>query len=122
MGWMHEDTAHEGWVVAVERREQHGWTRWSEIGMDDQIGEVPAQWVQVGCDCGWRSPRLVAPVGTVWAPCSVFFPDAGFDDAAHDLWREHHIDLLATAYGAFRARARTSSMSDAIDALGWFAA
>lgn len=92
MGWLRDDQPdHEGWVVAVVRDDG----RWRELQYGDVEQEI--SYVQIGCECGWRSPRLVAPLDTRWSPCMVVFPswssiepDELYDDAAADLW-DHHI-------------------------------
>jgi hypothetical protein len=66
--------------------------------------------VQIGCDCGWRSPLLRAPHGTEWRPCHVELPkheqEDGhrdwvlrepwpcFERSARKVWAEHCADLL----------------------------
>lgn len=65
MGWTLDDLPeHEGHVVAVVR-EPNGY-RWRELGTDDEKTKVDH--IQVGCECGWRSRRIIAPLGTEFLP------------------------------------------------------
>lgn len=95
MGWLRDSGEawsydHEGFIVAVEKVDD----RWREITpADAHRGEIDVSHVQVACDCGWRSQRLVAPIGTTWAPCSVF-TDAATDDLAYGIWADEHRNAL----------------------------
>ncbi len=98
MGWLRdsgEDWSydHEGYMVAVEQPERGG--EWRELGgpADEARRVIPVSYVQVACSCGWRSPRLVAPIGTEWVPCSVMTSGA-VDDLAYQIWADEHRDLL----------------------------
>lgn len=100
MGWIFDrgnewDCDHEGYFVGVVREHE-----WRELGLADiDRGEIPLTWVQVACDCGWRTQRLVAPVGTTWAPCSVNIGGLGdamtasqrddWEEAGRALWTAH---------------------------------
>ncbi len=46
--------------------------------------------VQVGCECGWRSPRMDAPIGACYWPSYVDAPE-WFTDQARTIWRAHAI-------------------------------
>lgn len=120
MGWQLDTEAadgqwHEGYVIGVERVPYLDATgsewlpgEWSEVGADfDHESTDPAmrarrdvRHVQVACDCGWRSQRLLAPLGTYWAPCCTELPAPlgalDYEDAAWRLWRTH-MDGLSTA-------------------------
>lgn len=94
MGWFHDDAPKcEGYVVGLERVTEgnaHGSIeRWHEIRHPDPRPKVVVQAIQVGCDCGWRSPVMTAPIGTMWYPCIVELPSGGFEDRARLIWREH---------------------------------
>lgn len=115
MGWeIWDDEAgdgqhHEGYVIGVERvtrTDPDGWVRqtdqWRDVGADfDHASDDPAQrarrdvaHVQVACECGWRSERLLAPLGTYWAPCCVMLPttfdhDLAGDEVTYRMWRAH---------------------------------
>lgn len=109
MGWMHDKIGHEGYAVALERiRDDRGSYDWHEITYGRMCARVDAEQaagrpvtirveaVQAGCDCGWRSERLSAPLGTIWTPYIVSFPrvvEEQADDAIRALWLEH----MATA-------------------------
>ncbi len=116
MGWLRFDghvaeNDHEGFVVAVEKSDD-GWS-WRELGDADiararRDSGIPVSWLQVGCSCGWRSPRLVAPTGTVWSPCSVFLPHSGDDEQFVEVWAVEHrdrLDLVEEARAIGRRRA-----------------
>lgn len=91
MGWLICDGKsddHEGYFVGIVR--DNG--SWRELHYGD--GAAPLVCVQVGRECGWRSPRFTAPLGTRWLPCSVSFRDAIYDpesieDAGVELWQAH---------------------------------
>lgn len=91
MGWMRDNGeewsyAHEGYLVAVEKVDG----QWREITpSDEHRGEFEVSHVQVACECGWRSERLVAPLGTTWAPCSVM-TTSEVDDVAYSIWADEH--------------------------------
>jgi len=99
MGWLRdsgEDWSydHEGYVVAVEH-DTFSVPEWREVGVDDAPrGEFPLRWVQVSCSCGWRSQRLIAPLGTTWFPVSVNFRTEADEDAAREVWATLHRDGL----------------------------
>jgi hypothetical protein len=93
MGWSTESAPGcEGYLVAIEPVPGHEW-RYRELthADDGHRGEVRLTRVQVGCECGWRSPRIDAPIGTNWYPSSVEAP-AWFEEDARKRWHEH-IDL-----------------------------
>lgn len=111
VGWLRCDgqehsNDHEGWVVAVVR-DGYGWR---ELHLDDAPQDVT--YVQVGCECGWRSPRLIAPLGTRFAPCFVDFPtrhgqrDDLYHDTAADLWSIHMDQMSADSPSELLDRAR----------------
>ncbi|WP_437804525.1 hypothetical protein [Sorangium sp. So ce693] len=89
MGWTHDEhPGHEGYLVATER-EANG--TWHEVRYpDDQ--KRPVSSLLVACDCGWRSPRLVAPMGSMWFPFIVEIPER-YRERAHELWRRHFDSL-----------------------------
>lgn len=84
MGWFIGDvTGHEGYIVGVV--EEHG--RWRELMLGD--GDQPVRTMQVGCDCGWRSPRMMAPPRAEYWPSVVHLRDDRVEDVCRELWREH---------------------------------
>ncbi len=115
MGWeLDESDAvdgqfHEGYVIGVERVTEtapSGFVvttrRWREVGADfDHASDDPSQrarrnvdYVQVACDCGWRSERMFAPLGTYWAPCCTELPatfdfEKAADDVVWSMWKSH---------------------------------
>lgn len=107
MGWINEDAPqHEGYLVALvleEERSADGLhvmrTRWRELSGLVHDEETARRYdgaristVQVGCDCGWRSMRMHAPLGTTWRPHSVWLPAAAeepFEALALELWTGH---------------------------------
>lgn len=97
MGWCHESGMHEGFIVGVEP-EPRGY-RWREVG--SQLVEPPAtrpvSYVQVACECGWRSARILAPPGTEWSPNIVMLRESeqGFEEACWQIWKDAHEQMLA---------------------------
>jgi hypothetical protein len=89
MGWIHEDhPGHEGYVVGLSTR---GGGVYRELGYaysDTRPVPQTVEYVCVGCDCGWRSPRLQAPTGTRYEPFCVTLSEAAEERARH-LWKEH---------------------------------
>lgn len=97
MGWNHDDTTHEGYLVAIVTDTGGHFLgamtgRAAELGSpDDCTFNVRAVFVRrakAACSCGWRSPLLVAPNGTSWSPSTVDAP-RWFEDAAKRLWVAH---------------------------------
>lgn len=101
MGWLIDDGRddsydHEGYVVGLVKDDpKHtGFEAWRELGADDRR---PIHWsnpmvrlyIQVGCSCGWRSQRLVPPVGTEWMPCCVVM-DEEHSERAAAVWEHEH--------------------------------
>lgn len=84
---------HEGYVVGIKRIE--GTSQFRELGSDD-LDVIPLNWIQVGCECGWRSPRILAPSGTKWTPCCVTLPSERKDDEASLIWQRHVSSLADT--------------------------
>lgn len=96
MGWFLDDPAHEGYlvgVVQIVRPFGSGYLR--ELNYredcDREVGPdgLSLHSIQVGCDCGWRSRRFVAPLSARWFPCHVEV-DERTEAAAVSLWREHY--------------------------------
>lgn len=96
MGWLRDSGEewsydHEGYIIAVEKVDGE----WREIGMADiPRGTFTVNELQVACECGWRSGRFLAPLGTEWAPCSVMTTEA-VDDVAYGIWADEHRNLLS---------------------------
>jgi len=84
MGWMSEQGC-EGYPVALERDSKG---RWRELTVGDEGRRRNLTAVQIACECGWRSPRLPAPLGSEWFPYACFLPEE-FEQRALDIWREH---------------------------------
>jgi hypothetical protein len=96
MGWFNDNApGHEGYLIAnivedgrfVKVDEAVYWklTVMPRRGLHVSI-------VQVECECGWRSPRLRAPMHTTWAPCIVLIGTTfreDFEAFAEALWTEH---------------------------------
>jgi hypothetical protein len=105
MGWQHEEhgTAHEGYLIGlVEEERGSGLFRELTRRHDGNIdGAIPLRYVCVGCDCGWRSPRMFAPSGTEWTPCSVWLAHGrgddsiadGYEESARKIWAAHVADV-----------------------------
>lgn len=106
MGWCNDDApGHEGFLVALERITERYSSHYRELraNVDERIGdrEIEVRVVQAACECGWRSQRLRAPLGTTWAPSIVMLPKHEQDGAAAsptrkpfetmacELWSEH---------------------------------
>jgi hypothetical protein len=89
MGWMSEDSRHEGHLEAV--RQVDGFWRDYEAGApwlpELDVGTHPVEYVQAVCSCGWRSPRMVA-LGARWAPSSVDALPLTVEEG-QARWREH---------------------------------
>jgi hypothetical protein len=106
MGWLDESNesyrGHEGYLVAVV---QAG-SRWRELGAPlelqrpHRVPEAAAasrglsvHTVQVGCECGWRSPRFRAVEETSYFPYYVDAP-AYFEERAKRMWHEQHLERV----------------------------
>lgn len=103
MGWYREDGRpdawdHEGYVVMVVKQPDD-WD-WRELGMakhghPDDLA-IPAGAlvkIQAACSCGWRSHRMVPPLGVEWMPFCVLMSDEDEDEVAA-VWRVEHRDRL----------------------------
>ena len=95
MGWINDSApGHEGYLIGiVPALNPDDTLRYRELCLatDADRDNVILRHVQVGCDCGWRSPRLAAPSSTRWRPSAVEAP-LRFEEHARLLWHEH-IDL-----------------------------
>lgn len=131
MGWNADGAeAHEGYLVGLVPEVgktidgieyESGILR--ELGYHrdgDRQGDVPLQWVCVGCDCGWRSPRMLAPTGTHWTPCRVWIAYGaddsiveGYEESARKLWLAHVRDIRE--HGSPRLRVDEDGMHRAWD-------
>jgi hypothetical protein len=97
MGWLVDDGHphgydHEGFVVMVVKSPDD-W-HWREMSYPERT--VPAGVeirIQVGCECGWRSHRMVPPLGAEWIPCCVNMSDDDHELLAA-IWRAEHRDRL----------------------------
>lgn len=100
MGWFDTDSdpdgRHEGYIVglvpAIDADGEVSTWRFRELssaaGDDPGAIDLPLSTVQAGCDCGWRSPRMQAPHGTVWVPFSVIASE-WLEEQCRQRWREH---------------------------------
>ena len=75
---------------------------WRDLSLDDRRSYTCAEfWVQIACECGWRSQRMPAPLGSSWSPCSVAWP-AGqwdeWDEVARGIWRAEHRDQVTARF------------------------
>lgn len=95
MGWFDSDhVGHEGYLVGLVKDEERGlaaeaYMRRLAYPHDDTSLRV--EQLQVGCACGWRSARFLAPTGTEWGPFAVELP-TGTEELqaiARDMWRRH---------------------------------
>ncbi len=89
MGWCASsiddpEGVHEGYLVPLER----SGSLWREIYYPDNAVREQLDAVCIGCDCGWRSPRLLAPFGTSYHPFAVTASE-WFEEQARALWRKH---------------------------------
>lgn len=96
MGWFigdaDDDGKHEGYLIGVVLM-PNGW-EWRELGRVEHLDKMrPITTVQVGCACGWRSRRILAPKGTHYSPHVVIVPEArdDWETACAGLWKEHAI-------------------------------
>lgn len=86
MGWMHDNhEGHEGYIVGLV---EEG-SVFRELGYPSGEERQRLNYVSVGCDCGWRSLRLVAPARAEWVPFCVETHDEDFDERARALWLAH---------------------------------
>jgi hypothetical protein len=103
MGWFRDDPRHEGYVVGLVEETvvlqgaagEFRTTILRELSYHrDQQRDVPTDGlalaaIQVGCECGWRSPRFLAPLAARWFPHHVDL-DGWSDDRARELWGRHY--------------------------------
>jgi hypothetical protein len=99
-----DDRHHEGYAIGLVRDDDGD--IYSDSGTFRPVydGDVIAGfrttvcWIQVACDCGWRSRVLCAPPLTEWAPNCLFFPSSAlgpaWEDVVADIWHHQHIDIL----------------------------
>lgn len=111
MGWTNDAApGHEGHLVGLlacddARRRGDGFR---ELTIHDDRAATKGiflRWVQVGCDCGWRSPRLDAPIGACWWSAYVDAPE-WFEEECRVIWRAHAIVT------AFADQAATAAIED----------
>lgn len=86
MGWCSDaHPEHEGFLVSLVKDD---W-RFRELGdRNDTHAVDDVRYVQMGCSCGWRSPRMLAPSGTRWSPC-ITLAAAPLEELGCELWKEH---------------------------------
>jgi hypothetical protein len=111
MGWMTDVDGHEGYLIGLVPESgktiEGGREYESEILREltyhrdgQRTDTVPLRYVCVGCDCGWRSPRMHAPSGTEWTPCHVWLAQGrdesiceGYEESARKIWLAHVADV-----------------------------
>jgi len=103
MGWFILDGAdgendHEGYLQGVVRDD---WG-WRDLGLDD-VGTLASHEfrVQVACTCGWRTERMLPPLGAEWAPCSVFLSEEADEEAAREVWLTEHRQHATSSHRRF---------------------
>lgn len=87
MGWCDDSGVHEGFIVGIVPAGICAWRELSSIS-EDQRDIADLKMLQVGCDCGWRSARIAAPLHTDYMPCIVLAPPE-FEELAHRIWLDH---------------------------------
>lgn len=73
-----------------EHRPSH---HWRELSGDEP--ERPVFFFQVACECGWRSPRMHAPMAARWTPSIVLLGSDLIEEAAAELWRRHANEMAS---------------------------
>jgi hypothetical protein len=110
MGWGNDSApGHEGYLVGLlecddVRRRGDGFRELTIHDDAEAAKGIFLRWVQVGCACGWRSPRREAPIGACWWSAYVDAPE-WFEEECRIIWRAH---AIATAFAADPQRARRS--------------
>jgi hypothetical protein len=105
-----QSAGHEGYLRGLVETDEAGiWVRRNgRTGLLPEVREfgeyvgdspthldkaTPVTLVQVGCTCGWRSPRFAAPATADWRPGIVDFHDGTLGmsakDRARQLWQMH---------------------------------
>ncbi len=105
MGWSNELTpGHDGYLLGLVPQRGSSVSKitvdaWRPLSGED-VEVLYLRVVQVGCTCGWRSPRMEAPIGACWQLDHVRASDWFLEDC-RIIWRAH---AIATVY-ADRERA-----------------
>lgn len=111
MGWFRDDAPGcEGYVRGLIREDG----RMVELGYPDERPDVkrPHE-IQVECECGWRSPRMPAPLSAEWSPFAVFMREED-EDAAAAIWAEHIAELAGRdPHEALWQRAKRARVTNA---------
>jgi hypothetical protein len=102
MGWFRHDPRHEGHLVALGVSTASGIVRFRELRYPEAIPDigVVVEAFQVGCTCGWRSPRYIAPVGARYHPYVLELHDEGTEERARAIWGRHHDEEAARPLGS----------------------
>jgi len=101
MGWTNDAAPeHEGSLVGLRacddaRRRGDGFRELTIHDDADAAKGIFLRWVQVGCACGWRSPRLEAPIGACWWSAYVDAPE-WFEEECRMIWRAHAMTTAVT--------------------------
>jgi hypothetical protein len=104
VGWFNsEHPGHEGYLVGLQRDEsgvdgfrELGFRKSATADSPDLVEQADIKTLQVACECGWRSARFMAPVGTAYAPHMIFLSDhsdADLREVAAELWTKHLGDV-----------------------------
>lgn len=105
MGWFLSDVdGHEGFLVAYVPDQEREWIELNYFSPDAHSQNLRA--FGVGCSCGWRSRRFVAPFGTSYHPHIVEMADATAEMGARELWKAHAEAKLPRRLQQLARRAR----------------
>lgn len=97
MGWFRDDAPHcEGYVRGLTRRDDGELIElgYPGLGYHGPDSATVAE-IQVECACGWRSPRMPAPLSAQWFPFTVSLDERDRETCA-TMWTAH-VEALAGA-------------------------
>jgi hypothetical protein len=106
MSWTRDDCpGHDGELIGLVAEDPGDGGRrdgFRELHPDTDAAPDFLRWVAVACSCGWRSPRMEAPIDASWRDGQVDTSE-WFEARCRQIWRAH---AIATVFADREAAVR----------------